>query len=59
MRVAVSWLGEYLDLAGRTVEEIDAAMFDASGLEDVEIDVIRKRSSKRELFEYVVRARNP
>ena len=32
MRVAVSWLGEYLDLAGRTVEEIDAA-FVRVGLE--------------------------
>ena len=32
MRVAVSWLGEYLDLAGRTVEEIDAA-FVRAGLE--------------------------
>lgn len=32
MRVAVSWLGEYLDLSGRSVEEIDTA-FVRAGLE--------------------------
>ncbi|SHN44907.1 phenylalanine--tRNA ligase subunit beta [Cryptosporangium aurantiacum] len=32
MRVALSWLGEYLDVAGRSVEEIDAA-FVRAGLE--------------------------
>ncbi|TQS41658.1 phenylalanine--tRNA ligase subunit beta [Cryptosporangium phraense] len=32
MRVAVSWLGEYLDVAGRSVAEIDAA-FVRAGLE--------------------------
>ncbi|MFI5954145.1 phenylalanine--tRNA ligase subunit beta [Cryptosporangium sp. NPDC051539] len=32
MRVAVSWLSDYLDLAGRSVEEIDAA-FVRAGLE--------------------------
>ncbi|GAA3382724.1 phenylalanine--tRNA ligase subunit beta [Cryptosporangium minutisporangium] len=32
MRVALSWLGEYLDLSGRTVEEIDTA-FVRAGLE--------------------------
>lgn len=41
------------------VEEIYAGMFEASGLQDVQIKVIRKRSSKRELFEYVVSARKP
>ena len=39
------------------VQDIYAAMFDAAGLLDVNVDVIRKRSSKRELFEYVVSAR--
>lgn len=32
MRVAVSWLGEYLDLSGRSAEEIDTA-FVRAGLE--------------------------
>lgn len=41
------------------VQEIYAAMFETHGLEDVNIEVIRKRSSKRELFEYVVSARKP
>jgi hypothetical protein len=41
------------------VEEIYASMFEASGLIDVEIKAIRKRTSKKELFEFVVSARKP
>ena len=41
------------------VEGIFAALFQAAGFEDVEIKTIRKRSSKKELFEYVVSARKP
>jgi hypothetical protein len=41
------------------VERIYAAMFDAAGLTEVRIETIRKRSSKRELFEYVISARKP
>jgi hypothetical protein len=39
------------------VERIYAALFARHGLGDVEVETIRKRSSKRELFEYVVSAR--
>lgn len=41
------------------VEEIYAALFKDVGLADVRIETIRKRSSKRELFEYLVSARAP
>lgn len=41
------------------VEEIYARMFAAAGFEEVRVDTIRKRSSKRELYEYVVSARSP
>lgn len=41
------------------VEKIYAAMFDASGFENVRVEVIRKRTSKKELFEYVVSAYKP
>jgi len=41
------------------VEEVYAALFQSHGLADVEVKVIRKRSSKRELFEYVVSGRKP
>lgn len=41
------------------VQEIYAAIFERAGLGEVEIETIRKRSSKRELFEYVVSARQP
>jgi hypothetical protein len=41
------------------VERIYAALFAAHGLADVRVETIRKRSSKRELFEYVVSARLP
>ncbi len=41
------------------VEEIFAALFEGAGFEAAEIQPIRKRSSKKELFEYVVRARKP
>jgi hypothetical protein len=41
------------------VERIYAALFEAHGLAGVRVETIRKRSSKRELFEYVVSARMP
>ena len=39
------------------VQDIYAGMFAAAGLVDVRVETIRKRSSKKELFEYVVSAR--
>lgn len=39
------------------VERIFAAMFEAAGFEQAEITTIRKRTSKRELYEYVVSAK--
>lgn len=39
------------------VEEIFAALFSAVGFERVTVRTIRKRTSKKELFEYVVSAR--
>lgn len=41
------------------VEEIFAALFRAAGFDDVVIRPIRKRTSKKELYEYVVSARKP
>jgi hypothetical protein len=41
------------------VEGIYAAMFESVGFKNVEIKTIRKRTSKKELFEYVVSARKP
>lgn len=41
------------------VEEIYAALFEQHGLDEVEIKTMRKRSSKRELFEYVVSGKHP
>jgi hypothetical protein len=41
------------------VERIYAALFERHGLADVRVEAIRKRSSKRELFEYLVSARMP
>jgi len=41
------------------VEAIYAALFHAVGFENVKIDTIRKRTSKKELFEFVVSARKP
>lgn len=41
------------------VDTIFASLFEAVGFVDVTINVIRKRSSKKELFEYVVSARKP
>lgn len=38
-------------------EQIYAAIFEAQGFQDIEIETIRKRTSKKELFEYVVSAR--
>jgi hypothetical protein len=39
------------------VEEIFAALFRNVGFKDVQVEAIRKRTSKKELFEYVVSAR--
>ncbi len=41
------------------VEAIFASLFQAAGFVGTDIRVIRKRSSKRELFEFVVSARKP
>jgi hypothetical protein len=41
------------------VEEIYAALFEHSGFTDVKINTLRKRSSKKELFEYDVIATKP
>ena len=41
------------------VEQIFAALFEDAGFEEVTVKAIRKRSSKKELFEYVVSARKP
>jgi hypothetical protein len=41
------------------VERIFAALFDAVGFVDAEVRTIRKRTSKKELFEFVVSARRP
>ncbi|HEX6287677.1 MAG TPA: DNA methyltransferase [Herpetosiphonaceae bacterium] len=41
------------------VERIFAALFELAGFEDVRIRTLRKRTSKRELFEYVVSAQKP
>lgn len=38
-------------------EEIYAAMFEAEGLTNATVERIRKRTSKKELFEYTVHAR--
>ena len=41
------------------VERIYAGMFDAAGFEAVTVKTIRKRTSKKELFEFVVSCRKP
>ncbi len=41
------------------VEEIFAAMFEEVGFERAKIETIRKRTSKKELFEFVVSAKKP
>jgi DNA modification methylase len=41
------------------VEQIFAALFEAAGFIDADIRVVRKRTSKKELFEYLVSARKP
>jgi hypothetical protein len=41
------------------VERIYAAMFESVGFTDVSVKAIRKRSSKKELFEFVVSAKKP
>ncbi|MDW8352478.1 MAG: SAM-dependent methyltransferase, partial [Anaerolineae bacterium] len=40
-------------------EEIYAAIFDAAGFANIAIERIRKRTSKKELFEYIVHAMKP
>jgi hypothetical protein len=39
------------------VDEIFAALFRSVGFVDIDIRTIRKRTSKKELYEYVVSAR--
>jgi hypothetical protein len=41
------------------VEEIFAALFEASGFVNIKVKPIRKRTSKKELYEYVVSATKP
>lgn len=41
------------------VEEIFAALFEASGFTNIRVRPIRKRTSKKELYEYVVSATKP
>jgi len=41
------------------VEEIYAHLLTQTGFEDVKVEILRKRNSKKELFEYVVSARKP
>jgi hypothetical protein len=41
------------------VEGIFASLFESAGFTDVKIETIRKRTSKKELFEYVVSASKP
>lgn len=41
------------------VERIFGALFEAAGFANVSIEAIRKRSSKKELFEYMVSAKRP
>jgi DNA modification methylase len=41
------------------VQEIYASMFERSGFADIQIQTIRKRTSKKELYEFVVSARKP
>jgi hypothetical protein len=41
------------------VEEIYAAMFETAGFSSVAVETSRKRTSKKELFEFVVSARKP
>jgi len=38
------------------VEKIFADIFPSAGFKSVEVEVVRKRNSKKELFEYVVSA---
>lgn len=41
------------------VEDIFASLFEWAGFEDVRIETIRKRTSKKELFEYIVSGKKP
>lgn len=41
------------------VQDIYAGMFEAAGFDQIKVRAFRKRSSKKELFEYLVEARNP
>lgn len=41
------------------VQDILASIFRAEGLVDAQARVLRKRNSKKELFEFVVTARKP
>ncbi len=41
------------------VEQIFASLFKEAGFRSIDVDVIRKRTSKKELFEYVVSGVKP
>jgi hypothetical protein len=41
------------------VEEIFAALFEAAGFVEIKIKPLRKRTSKKELYEYIVSATKP
>jgi len=41
------------------VERLFAALFEAAGFEDASVQTLRKRTSKKELFEFLVTARRP
>jgi len=41
------------------VPEIYGGMFEAAGFDSIKVRTFRKRSSKKELYEYLVEARRP
>jgi hypothetical protein len=41
------------------VEEIYASLFEDAGFQAIDVQTIRKRTSKKELFEYLVSAQAP
>ncbi len=41
------------------VEQVLAAQFEQVGFRSVEVQTLRKRSSKKELYEYIITARKP
>jgi hypothetical protein len=67
LRAVMTPRGHCFDIVGNSkfydtllpVEEIYAALFEDAGFTDVGWKTIRKRNSKKELFEYVVHAVTP